>query len=76
MKRSEMLDQLAEHVINKWDIPWDEYPGNNNLEEFCDNVLTFLENKGILPPSTLNTNFKGGHNSVIEPYYVNEWEKE
>lgn len=72
MKRSEMLniiiDKIEEHLVNI------EHPENLSLY-IGDEILTVLENAGMLPPGH-NPKYKIDGQEYLGHYMINTWEKE
>jgi hypothetical protein len=51
MKRSEMKDLLIDKIVNKWDLPWEDFGDPAlNQDEFADDILSWLEELGMSPP--------------------------
>jgi hypothetical protein len=52
MKRSEMIKKFHEHMLNTWDIPFNQYSGTyeENWKRFYSDILDFVESEGMLPP--------------------------
>jgi hypothetical protein len=84
MKRSEMLLKIQEMVVNKWDIPWNDFAGEpeDNLLEFANDLLTVVESNGMSPPAVSGEEWykRGRFDEWVaraEEYYgVFEWEPE
>lgn len=55
-----MLNILAECIVNKWDLPWADFGIDDGagLSEFCNDVLSCVENNGMNPPEYTYWNSK------------------
>ena len=72
MKRSDIKRYLIDKIDNKWDIPWEDFGDPClNKDEFADNILSWLEEAGMLPP-VRNADLKSSYGWAR----VYEWETE
>lgn len=79
MKRSEFQQLLAEDLRKHENIFRGYKKGSINLRCATDNLASYLMkivDQYMSPPLIKNPNFAGGHRIDLEPYFVNEWDKE
>ena len=69
MKRSEMVDEIVCCLL-AYAATYPQYP-LAMLTKAAEEILKMQEAKGMLPPET-----KGLRLEAVNPFTVNEWEKE